>query len=378
MIHSNEGTAHSYTNRKKVIFLSLLCLLSLFFMACGYTPEEKKQMQEYEEQGEKNAIAYIEDKYGFTPQVQDLYVDTAPAGPIPDFSPDATGNVWVEFVHDGNVFNVFISGAEETLEGYDDYEAGKIADDLKADLEKRLGITIRDIHLSYNKNSDIENFLHEKYVDVDTFVETYQPEIVINTVDKTSEEMVNDLADVCYGDCKVLIVTYKPESYGDYVTRFIDAYSLYDDSIYMDECFRYDSGDIEHHTYHQKEITDGIWYVYDDYYVQSVTITQTEDIDDESNWDGRGFLDARRISDAYRVTMEENDVNGSEVIQLFVEGRLGDGKAVQVVEQYDLEKDGEKKRIYDTAVVFEKDSGYSTCRIYGEDNLLIAVFVDDK
>lgn len=57
---------------KKMMFLVGMCMLLLGLSACEYSGEEMETMSGYEENAKKNAIAYVEQKYGFTPQVNHL------------------------------------------------------------------------------------------------------------------------------------------------------------------------------------------------------------------------------------------------------------------------------------------------------------------
>lgn len=110
---------------KKYLYF-ILVLLSILFVCCGYTPEEKKQMNAYEETGVSNAIKYIEQKYGFTPSVIDKRNMFNVGGPVPDFSPSPNGTVHVTMEYEGKEFAVEISGEEDSLDGVDDYQKEEI------------------------------------------------------------------------------------------------------------------------------------------------------------------------------------------------------------------------------------------------------------
>ena len=52
----------------KRIYLSILVLISVILLiGCSENTQKKKFANIYEETGSKNAINYIEQKYGFTP-----------------------------------------------------------------------------------------------------------------------------------------------------------------------------------------------------------------------------------------------------------------------------------------------------------------------
>ena len=70
----------------------------------GYTREEKKAMKRYEKQGRENAKNYIKEKYGFDAAIKKLTCETYNSGPVPDFSPSPTGNVFVKMNYHGEDF----------------------------------------------------------------------------------------------------------------------------------------------------------------------------------------------------------------------------------------------------------------------------------
>ena len=82
-------------NRKKLLVGSMILFLVLL-AGCGYTEEEKRDMKRYEKQGKKNAREYIEEKYGFKAEVEDVTCDKINTGPVPDLWPGPNGNVHVE------------------------------------------------------------------------------------------------------------------------------------------------------------------------------------------------------------------------------------------------------------------------------------------
>jgi hypothetical protein len=108
---------------KTLIIIVLVCS---FFVGCGYTPEEIFKMNSYKAQGESNAVNFIKEKYGFTPQVISVKNEYDPGGPIPDFSPMPNGYVHALMKYKGKEFTVEIKGTEKSLDGADDFEKEEI------------------------------------------------------------------------------------------------------------------------------------------------------------------------------------------------------------------------------------------------------------
>ena len=106
----------------KRVLLALSMMLFAAFTGCGYSEEEKAQMQEYENQASDNAVNYISEKYGVQAKVMEAECETAESFGVPDFSPSATGDVMVRMEYDGNEFMVLISGEEATTDGTDNYQ----------------------------------------------------------------------------------------------------------------------------------------------------------------------------------------------------------------------------------------------------------------
>ena len=131
-------------------FLTVLFLWgSVFLCACGYSREEKQHRREMEETGRENVIDYIEEKYGFTPQIEKIEV--CEDWNAFSFQSDANGYV-LAVVHaedGGESFRVHISGEERTSKGRDDFQHGQIMDDGRAYFSRLAGYEIYDIALQY-------------------------------------------------------------------------------------------------------------------------------------------------------------------------------------------------------------------------------------
>ena len=164
-----------YAKNLAKLFGTILAIAFVFSITgCGYTREEKIHMGEYEEQGAINASNYITEKYGINATIVDSKCQKVDSGPIPNFSPDATGNVFVTMEYKDREFMVYISGEEETTKGVDNYQLEEITTSLKVMVEDLTNFSIEDIYLCYGhlhtmKNN--ENGLVSTYFDGDNLSE---------------------------------------------------------------------------------------------------------------------------------------------------------------------------------------------------------------
>ena len=112
--------------KRNVVYYLLLILIMAVLTGCGYTQEEKAEMKRYEKRGRENAENYIKAKYGIDAKVRELNCEKYNSGPVPDFFPSPTGNVFIKMNYQGEDFSVFISGERENTEGIDNYQFQEI------------------------------------------------------------------------------------------------------------------------------------------------------------------------------------------------------------------------------------------------------------
>ncbi len=128
-------------------------------------------------QGKKNAVAYIEGKYHFSPKVisvERITESTAIIGP--DLSPRDTGVIRVYMEFEGKSFETEITGTQESLQGYDNYQYEEIENYVKNTVFSKLGIIphILDINYGdvYYSDYDAVGRKHGKHLIHDFFEET--------------------------------------------------------------------------------------------------------------------------------------------------------------------------------------------------------------
>jgi hypothetical protein len=106
---------------KKTVLFAVMAVLAL--TGCD-NREQKKLNRQYISTAKSNAVKYIEDKYGFTPEVisaeQERKYGWINSTPLT--------TVYVRMNHGDRNFGVYIDGASENTDGSDNYQSRDIAD----------------------------------------------------------------------------------------------------------------------------------------------------------------------------------------------------------------------------------------------------------
>lgn len=138
-------TRYSKLRQAKLRHFSVLFLLAIFLL-CGCAPSEDER-KEYIRQGQENAVAYINEKYGFEAEIEEVklhYVDTSP---IPSFTIKFDGEATVTMKYCGRIFDVVVRADEKNSDGKDDYQYEDIVSVFLMELEKET-----NSHYDYKKS----------------------------------------------------------------------------------------------------------------------------------------------------------------------------------------------------------------------------------
>lgn len=110
----------------KKIVLSLICGSLIIGLVTGCGDKEKTQIEKI---GSSNAVSYIEEKYGFTPEVISIEAQTKNSDPIPS-TKEYNGYVDVKLKYNDKNFVVNIYGRNESKNGVDNYQQEEIISSL--------------------------------------------------------------------------------------------------------------------------------------------------------------------------------------------------------------------------------------------------------
>lgn len=130
----------------------LFFFLCVFAWCCGYSKEEKARMEAIRQLGEENAVSYVEEKYGFTPEVDG--VEICMEREDGEIRPWANGYVLARLRRGEETFNVHISGEAALGDGRDDFQRELIIKEGRDFFQDLLGYEIYDMYLEYGKDTD--------------------------------------------------------------------------------------------------------------------------------------------------------------------------------------------------------------------------------
>lgn len=369
---------------RKITCYLFLILIMLTVTGCGYTREEKKAMKRYEKQGRENAKNYIKEKYGFDATIKKLTCETYNSGPVPDFSPSPTGNVFVKMNYHGEDFSVVISGENTNTDGIDNYQLKKIATALKQELYEITGFHADGVYVSYGEygstNEEKNGMIHTFY-DGENLAEILQNEssrAVISYVNHPVDQIHVSEVSWKTGVDTMLLVDY--ESQEAYQSVCQPYYNLtgwpiengIEDQLYLVNGYRVVNAGEDSYMKCEKKIQDDIILITEK--PEERVDLEKSVLDSPDNWNGNGFIDAKQVADAYDV-----ETGSAKVYVYFPVRKLNtkDVDRAQLVKQYQYQG----RTCYDNIISRVTDDGrYIHGIVYTRDELeiKISVFVDQK
>jgi len=109
--------------KKRFVIAVILSLIICILSGCGISDKNA-----YKSQGKKNAVKYIEEKYGFKPSVKSVEAIKYNGSPIAFSASSYTGYVYVKMEHDNKTFYVHLSATSKNTDGVDNYQVDVIED----------------------------------------------------------------------------------------------------------------------------------------------------------------------------------------------------------------------------------------------------------
>ena len=379
----------------KIINVLLVLLALLGIIGCGYTKEEKAQMAGYEKLAKANAIEYIQNKYGFKPEVTGTKVLKVDPGPVPDLFPSATGMVNVSMKYNDVEFMVNITGEEKSIDGKDTYQKKEIEDAFKTQLENKLGIKIETVDSLYSR----ECFISEKFTDLDSFLNGTESgsavDIVVKTFDEIPEDKVNSLN---YDNVFLMLISCRNQSGLDiisdyeYLTRWQYTGNFYrtdamdrkmaEYSLFMNGyVFRNMNGEVHSLLFEYKKIDDGMFVVYDKTAnAREVNVVETKDMAPASDWSrasGKAksiptFENPEKVSKSYAV-----DFGDHLAVQIFMlpEKKSSEDKASRYAALQYIDEEGNE--VFDHIATTDIEGMYSF-ELERMNDLKIALMINKK
>ena len=343
--------------------ITILLLGILLISGCGYTKEEKAQGELYKAQGLEKAQEYIKSKYNIDYTVDEVKLNTVDNSPIPDFSPEYTGSVNIYCEADGYDFVVYSDG----VRCYDNFQRDAIMKYINKSVSEA-GVNAIRIDSVFGYDFDNTPYLLSEFFDGYNLSGVINSEgssrHIISTLDSiedidlTSTLNTQNVAYVQYRDKDCFNKVDSPD------------YNIYGWPMLLD---------IEEEAFNVAAYKDAEEYVtfdlhsYDDFYfiITDGTYCKFNEVDlgDVSEYNGRGFIDAKQIFKAYSV-----DTDSSEFyVYVPVNKSNKDG---EIVLKY-FNEDGEIRH-YKEVTWLTSDDKYLYSNVYTKDknDLVFSVLLD--
>lgn len=304
---------------KRVISIVLVMISILALGGCGYTKEEKAEMEELKRTAEKNAKEYVKEKYGFDAKVVESKCDTVESM---DFSPAPTGDVFVQMKYQKEKFWVFIDGEDKTRDGYDNYQAAQILEDFKQKIEDVLGKNLKSVNLAYGKyaatekNSMKYGLTKDKYDGKnlsDVLGKSGNNRAVISYVEKDTFAINED--EICeqFGNnAYYLFVDYRNENAYNNMTNYTFnlsgkpiEFQIENFAIFIKDYAVIKETKKDTVVFDLKKSGD-IYYVLEEGTYCNFEKTSLNDV---TYWNGNGFKNAKQIYEAYSVETDADKIN---------------------------------------------------------------------
>ena len=145
----------------KKYFKILFLLLLIFILTGCFSKEEIVIVDSYKQQGRKNAINYIKNKYGFVPEIKSVNKEEECSSVWGVLNCDQTNYVNVKATANGKDFTIFINGDEVNINGKDDYQFDEIKEDIVNYYKNKFSYNIEDYYLKLNVVGINEYYNHE-------------------------------------------------------------------------------------------------------------------------------------------------------------------------------------------------------------------------
>ena len=346
---------------KKILLIIFVVLIVLMILSVQFIKNdnyEKKRYDNYEpkyydsyeemaahgekiilDKAEKNANKYIQKKYGFTPKFTEKEADyetknDRSGGLIFNVEYKYTGNVMLKFEKDSKEYFVLISGLEDSLLGYDNYQHEEIEKKIIDEFYSMTGNLPYDCEILYGEIGNVGDLYAENLVNEFFNGENLESVIADSRVLFECPENVNfnDISVDFLGDENTtLILKYKSEedfeqAQNDYKGNYHGTTMIQtkkniffiDDTeiIHIDEMLLIENGEKELKTINWIEC-EGMYVIYlenDD-----MTVVQLSSIN-EAYSIINDFYDAENydvLSKSYNIEIEKNGYISEDLIVLF-------------------------------------------------------------
>ena len=171
---------------KKMIY-SIICLLLLIVITgCAFSNEEKQKRENYFTQAKENAVNYVQNKYGFKPEVGTAKCTFVNSD---SFASNCNEEIIVTVGYNDKWFKVLINGSYETIEGSDNYQYDQISKDIINLIRSDFGAPYKyQVYYGYEAEGIIET-----YYNGNNLSEIIEKNYVMSVVEYINRESLESL-----------------------------------------------------------------------------------------------------------------------------------------------------------------------------------------
>ncbi|MDO5559628.1 MAG: hypothetical protein Q4F95_08535 [Oscillospiraceae bacterium] len=291
------------------ICIIMIAMLLFAFSGCDFDSKEQKEINKANiEQAKTNAIAYIEEKYGFTADITDAVLERRQEMVVST----PLSSVLVYMSYDGKSFHTYIDGKSNNTDGADDYQYDEIKNAVREMTQKKIA-DVRDVYITGGAGRHIDDNIIGDDCD-QLFSVRYNGENLTDVLDDemcdvcikfinadfsgAASDMFGDLTDNY--EIRVTMISYRCE---DAMKECVGYSTDEKRAVYIDSVCRLYENEKSVKRYDLRSYENFYYYV--DSNDQCEVAFHKITPDDADNWNGRGSSDGDFVADAYELTSSD-------------------------------------------------------------------------
>lgn len=287
--------------KKIIMFIVMLILL---ITGCATSGKEREKREEYKEQAKENAVKYIEQKYGFIPEILSAECTFSNSDM---FSSSCLSDVIVNFEYNGKKSQVLVSGDKESIKGKDNYQSDELSNYVINKLKEKTGLQVYKylVKIGYDEN----NLIEQKYTseNIENFLNDEHVAALVEYIDEKNFKTNINLENLTEFKKIVLINYHSIDTYKKAESHRVDSKkdTLEENAIYIKNAVIKQYKNFEYYEFN----LDKKYNMYFSVEAGKTLSINKSTIDELSNWDKR-TAKAKKISDDYSI----NNVSDSIMI----------------------------------------------------------------
>lgn len=317
---------------KKIVKFSFLFIIILIITGCRYTKEELKEFSEIEEKAEKNAIEYLNDKYGFIPKILSTEAEKRSNPVVIDFTPPPTGRAIVQCEYNSTKFKVYINGDSDKIDGFDDYQKDEVIKQVEEYIQSKTGIEAYKSSIKYmaNMNYEYEYLVKDLYEKdkIEEFIKNNNFKIIIDYINKKNLEFVKQQNLLNIDKTDILLVNYN--SVNDYkkvirtenillnVEGFLGVNAFYIESAYFYKYYHDNYVTSDYYHFNIKSIDDVRYFNMQPEVNGDILLSRESMTDINKLLNSDSCKNIKQESDVYKVNWVNNSDNNNPEFYIFI------------------------------------------------------------